>query len=79
MDHYSAASDEDSSPEYIQAIENWHYWNGDLDNAIISEDDMEADNESDMEMDNGSVNPATPEQRNETAASNVPGLIRPIQ
>jgi hypothetical protein len=49
-----------------------------LDNPNNSEDDWEADNESDMELDNGSEDSETPEVRNVSAAPNVPGLIRPI-
>jgi hypothetical protein len=51
----------------------------DLDNANDSEDDWEADNESYTELDNGSEVPETLEVRNESAAPNVPGLIRPIR
>ena len=73
-----AESDEDGSPESISDTENCLNWNGDLDNPNDSEDDWEADNESDMELDNGSEVSATLEERNVSAAPNVPGLIRPI-
>jgi hypothetical protein len=49
-----------------------------LDNPNNSKDDWEADNESDMELDNGSEDSETPEVRNVSAAPNVSGLIRPI-
>jgi hypothetical protein len=48
-----------------------------LDNPNDSEDNWEADNESAMELDNGSEESETPELQNVNAAPNVPGLIRP--
>jgi len=50
-----------------------------LDNPNDSEDNWEADNESDMELDNGSEDSETPEQRNVSAAPNVPRLIWSIR
>jgi hypothetical protein len=50
-----------------------------LDNPNHSEDNWEADNESDTELDNGSEVSETLEVRNVSAAPNVPGLIRPIR
>jgi len=79
IDRHPAESDEDSSPESISDSINWLNWNGDLDNPNDSEDDWEADNESDMELHNGIEDSETPEQRNVSAAPNVPGLIQPIQ
>jgi hypothetical protein len=58
--------------------ENWLNWNGDLDNPNDSQDDCELDNESDLELDQGSEDSETPEVQNVSAAQNVPGLIRPI-
>jgi hypothetical protein len=49
-----------------------------LHNTNNSEDDWEADKESDMELDNGSEVSETLEVRNVSAAPNIPGLIRPI-
>jgi hypothetical protein len=49
-----------------------------LDNRNGSEDDWEADNQSDMELDNGSEDSETSEVRNVSAAPNVPELIQPI-
>ena len=54
VNRHPAESDEDSSPESISDTKNWLNWNGDLDNPNQSEDDWEADNASDMELDNGS-------------------------
>jgi len=79
MDHHPADRDEDSSPETISDTDNWLNWNGDLDKPNDSEDNWEADNESDMELDYGSEDSETPEQRNVTAAPNVPGLTQPIR
>jgi hypothetical protein len=50
-----------------------------LHNTKNSEDDWEADKESDMELDNGSEVSETLEVRNVSAAPNIPGLIRPIR
>jgi hypothetical protein len=78
IDRHPAESDEDSSPESISDTENWLNWNGDLDNPNDSEDDWEADNEPDMELDNGSEESETPELRTVSVAPNVSELIRPI-
>jgi len=43
-----AQSDDDSAPESVSDIETWLNWNGDLDNPNESEDDCDADNESDV-------------------------------
>ena len=50
-----------------------------MDDPNDTEDDWEADNESDMELDIGSEDSETPEQRNVGAAPNVPRLIWPIR
>jgi len=50
-----------------------------LDIPNASEADWEADNESDMELDNGSEDSDTLEWRNVSTQLNLPGLIRPIQ
>jgi len=63
----------------FQTPKNWLNWNGALDNANESEHNWEADNESDMELDNGRENAETPEQRNVSATLNVSGLIRPTR
>jgi hypothetical protein len=78
IDRHPAKSDEDSSPESISDTKNFLNWNGDLDHPNESQDNWEADNQSDMELDNGSDVSETLEVRNVNAAQNVPGLIRPI-
>jgi len=78
IDRHPAESDEDSSPESISDTENWLNWNGELDDPNDSEDDWQADTESDMELDNGSEESETPALQNVSAAPNVLGLIRPI-
>ena len=50
-----------------------------LDDPNDSEDNWEADNESDMELDNSSENSESTEQCNVCAAPNVPGLIQRIR
>ena len=79
IDHHPAESDMDSSPARISDTENQLNWNGDFVNLNNSEDDWVADNESDMERDNGSEDADTQKQRNVSAAPNVPGLIRSLQ
>jgi hypothetical protein len=78
INRHPAESDQDSSPECISDTEHWLNWNWDLDNPNNSENDWEADNESDMELDNGREVSETLEVRNVSAALNVPGLIRRI-
>jgi len=51
IDRHPAKSGEDNSPESISDTENSLNWNGDLDNPNDSEDNWQADNESDMELD----------------------------
>lgn len=53
--------------------------NADLDNLNHSEDDLEADNESDIQLDNTVNNTKTIKQRNDSAAPNDPGMIRPTR
>jgi len=69
---HPAKCDENSSPESISDTENWLNWNGELDSPNDSKNDWEADNQSDMELHNGSENSETPEQRNASATPNVP-------
>jgi len=79
IDRQPAESDEDSSPECISDTANWLNWNGNLDHPNDREDNWEADNKSDMELDNGCDNSGSQEQWNVSAAQNVPRLIRPIK
>jgi len=79
IDGHPAETDDDSSPESISDTEHWLDWNGDFDNPNNSEDNWEADDESDMGLHNGIEDSETPAQRNVSAAPNVPGSIRPIR
>jgi len=72
-------SDEDSTSQRISNTEDWLNWNGDIDNPNDSKDDFVADFESDIEQYNSVDDPECPEQRDMSAAPNVPGLIRPTQ
>jgi hypothetical protein len=49
--------DEDGAPESISDTEDWLHWEGNLDNPIDSEVDWAADNESDIEHNNGMKDP----------------------
>jgi len=77
IDHHRVESNDDSAPESISYTENWLNWNSDSDNPNESEVDCEADNESDVEQGNSIEDSQCPEQRDVSAAPNVPGLIRP--
>jgi hypothetical protein len=79
INRHPVESDEDSAPESISDTEDWLNWNGDLDNLNDSEDDCTPDVESDMEQDNTIEDPESPEQRDMSAAPNVPRLIRPTR
>jgi len=77
IDRHPAASDDNSASESISDTENWLNWNGDLDYPNESEDNCEADDEFNVELDNCFEHPECPEQRDVSAAPNVPGSIRP--
>jgi len=49
----SSWSDQDSVPESISDTENCLNWNGDMGNPNASECNWEADDESDIELENG--------------------------
>jgi len=74
---HAVKSDDVSAPESISDTENWLNWDGDLDNPNESEDDCEADNESDVEQDNCNKDSECPKQWDVCATPNVPRLIRP--
>jgi len=78
IDRHPAESDDDSAPESVSDTENWLNCNGDLDNPNESKDDCDADNESDVELENCFEDPECREQREVCATPNIPGLIRPI-
>jgi len=72
-------SDEDSAPKSILDTKNLLHWDGDLDNPMNTEDDWEANTESDIELDKGNNDPETPELQDVNARPIVPGLIQPTQ
>jgi len=77
INRHPVESDKDSAPESISDIDDWLNWNGDLQNPKDSKEDCAADDESDIEHNNGIEDPECPEQQNFSAAPNVPGLVRP--
>jgi len=77
INHHPVKSDDNSAPESISDTDDCLNWHGDLDNPNGSEDNCEADNESDVEQDNCVEDPECPEQQDVCVAPNVPGLIRP--
>jgi len=58
---HPAETDEDSIPECISDTENCLNWNGDWDNPNEREVDREADNKSDVQLDNGIEDQVCPE------------------
>ena len=79
MDHHQSECDEDSPPESISDSENWDTWNGDLNNPNKSEDNCEAEDQSDLVPGNGITASEGREHHVVSAKLNVPGLIRPTQ
>jgi len=77
LDHHPAGSDHNSAPESIPETENLLDWNEDLDNPNHSEDNWDADNESDIGLHNGKKDPQTPEHGDVNATPSIPGSIRP--
>jgi len=75
FDCHPAETEEDCAPESISDTKNWHDWNGDLDNPNDRDDDWEADNESDIELNNCNEDLQLSEQRDMSTAPNVPELI----
>ena len=61
---------------YLKASD-WLNRNGDFDDSNARVHNCAADIESDFEQDNSIKDPECPEQRDMSAMSNVPGLIRP--
>jgi hypothetical protein len=72
VNHHPVKSDEDGAPESISDTDDWLKWNGDLDDPNDSEDDCAAQDESDIEPNNGIENPECPQQQDVSAAPNVP-------
>jgi len=79
INRYPVENDDDSTPESISDTDDWLNWNGDLHNPNDSEEDCAADDESDIEHNNGIKDPQCPEQQDVSAAPNVPGLVRPTR
>jgi len=72
-------SDDDSAPESISDTDDWLNWNGDLYNPNDSEEDCAADDESNIEHNNGIEDPECPEQQDVSATPNVPGFVWPTR
>jgi len=77
INRHPVESGEDSAPECISDPDDWLNWNGDLDNPVDNEEDCAADDESDIQQNNGIEDPECPEQQDVSAAPNVPRLVRP--
>jgi len=74
---HPVVTDEECTPESISDCQDWLDWNGNIDNSNAREDDCAADVETDIEQDNRIEDPECLQQREVSAAPNVPGLIRP--
>jgi len=79
INHYPVESDENSTPESISDTENWLNCKSSLDNPNDSKDDCAADDESDIDHNNGIEDLECPEQPNLSTAPNVPGLVQPTR
>ena len=79
INHHPVQSNEDSAPKSVPDTDDWLNWNGDLDNPNDREEDCAAEDESDIEHNNGIDDPQCPEQQDVSAAPNVPGLIWPTR
>jgi len=71
--------DEDRSPERISDTVDWLNWNWDLDNRNDSKDNCAGDFDNDIDQPNIIDDMQCTEQRDVSAAPNVPGLIRSTQ
>jgi len=76
---HAVESDDDSAPGSISDTDGWLNWNDNLDNPNDSEDDCAADDEFDIGPNNGIEDSECPEQQDVSAATNVPGLVRPTR
>jgi len=79
INRHPVESDEDSAPESISDTDDSLNWNGDLDYPIDSEEDCAADDDSNIEQNDGIEDPECPEQQDVSAAPNVPGLVWPTR
>jgi len=77
INRHPVESDEDSALGNISDTDDWLNWNGDLDNPNDGEDDCAADDESDIEQNNGIEDSECPQQQDVSTSPNVPGLVRP--
>jgi len=72
INRHPVESDDDSAPEGIYDTDDWLDWNGDLDNPNDSEADCGADDESDIEHNNGIEDLECPEQQDVSAGQMFP-------
>jgi len=79
IDCHLADSDEDSAQESISDGKNWLDSNGGSDNPTASDDSWEADDESDVELENRIEAPQSAVHRDVSCSPNVPGLIQPTR
>jgi hypothetical protein len=75
IDLHPPESDQDSSLESISDNEHCLNWNADFDNPTGNQDDWDPDNESDIELDNGSEKSGSQKLQNVNALLNVPGVL----
>lgn len=75
IDHRPAKYDKDIVPDCIADTNNWYDWNGDLGNPNDREVNLEADNESDKEQENGIGNSDSPALINVSAIPDVARLM----
>jgi len=76
LDSHAAGSDEDSAPECVSDTKNRLDCNSHFNSPNDIEDHWEADNESNIELENGGEDAETQGKWDVSAAQTVPGLIR---
>jgi len=79
INRHPAESDKDCAPESLLETDDCLNWNGDLDNPNDSNKDCIADDESDIEDNNGIEDSECPEQQDVSTAPIMPGLVRPTR
>jgi len=79
IDLHPAQCDESGALERISDTKNWLHLNGALENSNGSNDIWEADIESGIELGDCIEDPESPDQRDVSAAPNVPRSIRPTR
>jgi hypothetical protein len=77
INRHPVRSDEDSPPESISNTEDWINWNGNLENPNYNEENIAADDDTDIAHNNCIEDLECPQQQDVSATPNVPRLVWP--